>query len=59
MAKGKKRFEIKTPRGTIYTQGAKAVRLRHVLSGIRDLRRAWKKVSKMPRRLWILNVSVG
>lgn len=59
MAKGKKKFEIKTMRGTIYTQSSKGGKVTARLEWNPGFEPSMEKASKMPRRLWTLNVSAG
>ena len=56
MAKGKKKFEIETPRGVIYTQATKGGKV-SARTGIRTLNRIWNLVSQAHRSLLIPNAS--
>ena len=60
MAKAKKKFEVKTPRGTIYTQaceGRKSDSPPGMESGV--WAEGWRRALKGPRRLLIPSASAG
>lgn len=63
MAKGKKKFKIENPRGTISTYTVKKGALKEGcfqdLCGRRGSSRIWKMDLKMHRHLWIPSVSDG